>query len=363
MKMANSKHQRILQEGVEVWNKWRESNPNIRPDLSDLDLAGTNLSDANLTDTKFSKTIFKKARLDRVNFSRSLFVNTDFGGASITFSRFVRNILHSVSFHDASLSHSTFFRGRWHRVKLHQADLYGSTFRDCKMDQVDFGNADLSSTVFANVDLSKSIGLDKAKHAGPSTLGTDTLYRSRGKIPAKFLRDAGLPNELISYLPSLIGAAEPIQLQSCFISYSTKNQNFAERLHSRMRDAGLRVWFAPEDMKGGDYFFEQIERAIQLHDRLLLVLSEDSIESKWVEREIRKARKEERAERRRKLFPIRLLDMKTLRAWECLDSDTGEDLAEEVRKYHIPDFSNWKNHDAFEAAFARLEKDLRTSLR
>jgi hypothetical protein len=31
-------------------------------------------------------------------------------------------------------------------------------------------------------------------------------------------------------------------------------------------------------------------------------------------------------------------------------------LAEEVRKYHIPDFSNWKNRDAFESAFARLEK-------
>ena len=129
-----------------------------------------------------------------------------------------------------------------------------------------------------------------------------------------------------------------------------------------MRQAELRVWFAPEDMKGGDYFFEQIERAIQLHDRLLLVLSEDSIQSKWVEREIRKARKVERAEKRRKLFPIRLVDVKTLREWECLDSDTGEDLAEEVRKYHIPDFSNWKNHDAFERAFARLEKDLRTSI-
>jgi hypothetical protein len=37
-------------------------------------------------------------------------------------------------------------------------------------------------------------------------------------------------------------------------------------------------------------------------------------------------------------------------------------LAEGVLKYHIPDFSNWKNHDAFEAAFVRLEKDLRTSI-
>ena len=44
-------------------------------------------------------------------------------------------------------------------------------------------------------------------------------------------------------------------------------------------------------------------------------------------------------------------------------SASGEALAEAVRKNHIPDyFSNWKNHAAFEAVFARLEKDLRTSL-
>ena len=54
--------------------------------------------------------------------------------------------------------------------------------------------------------------------------------------------------------------------------------------------------------------------------------------------------------------------MKILRAWECLASATGEDLAEAVRKSHLYDFSHWKNHAAFEAAFARLEKDLRTSL-
>jgi hypothetical protein len=41
---------------------------------------------------------------------------------------------------------------------------------------------------------------------------------------------------------------------------------------------------------------------------------------------------------------------------------TAEDLVEAVRKDHLPDFSNWKNHDAFEAAFARLEKDLRASV-
>ena len=61
-------------------------------------------------------------------------------------------------------------------------------------------------------------------------------------------------------------------------------------------------------------------------------------------------------------FPVWLVDMKTLRAWECLASATGEALAEAIRKYHLPDFSNWKNHAAFEAAFARLEKDFHASI-
>jgi hypothetical protein len=60
---------------------------------------------------------------------------------------------------------------------------------------------------------------------------------------------------------------------------------------------------------------------------------------------------------RRKLFPIPLPNSAPLKKRECLDSDTDEDLAGAVRKHHIPDFSNWKNH----AAFTRLEKDLRTS--
>ena len=252
------------------------------------------------------------------------------------------------------------------------ADLSGADFNNARLIGADFNCAKLTNsswkrtligvTIFVCNDLSRVNCLDEVRHFCPSSIGIDTLYMSRGKISEKFLCDAGVPEELVSYLPSLLAASQLIQWHSCFISYSTKDEEFAQRLHVRMRQAGLRVWFAPEDMKGGDYFFEQIERAIQLHDRLLLVLSEDSIQSKWVEREIRKARKVERAEKRRKLFPIRLVDMKTLREWECLDSDTGEDLAEEVRKYHIPDFSNWKNHDAFERAFARLEKDLRTSI-
>lgn len=56
-----------------------------------------------------------------------------------------------------------------------------------------------------------------------------------------------------------------------------------------------------------------------------------------------------------------LRNFNTLRAWTCFDADTGKDLAVEVREYSIPDFSNWKDHDAFESGFDRLLRDLKAS--
>ncbi len=74
-------------------------------------------------------------------------------------------------------------------------------------------------------------------------------------------------------------------------------------------------------------------------------------------------RKAERQSGQRKLFPLRMVDMETLRDWECFDADSGKDFATELREYFIPDFSHWKEHDPFEAGFARLLKDLRAQER
>ncbi len=131
-----------------------------------------------------------------------------------------------------------------------------------------------------------------------------------------------------------------------------------------MRDAHLRVWYAPEDMPGGKKLHEEIETAIRVYDKLLIVLSEHSLESEWVKTELRRAFKEERASERagkkkRKLFPVRLTDMERIKAWSCFDADSGKDLGVELREYFIPDFSRWKEHDQFETAFVRLLKDLK----
>jgi tetratricopeptide (TPR) repeat protein len=162
-----------------------------------------------------------------------------------------------------------------------------------------------------------------------------------------------------SIINSLImEAKENEPFHSCFISYNHKDQEFVERLYSRLKDARVPVWFDAKDVKGGRKLHEQIVKQIREHDKLLIILSKNSLRSDWVKTEICEALKGRGRRKRAKLFPIRLVSMDVIDKWECFDADSGKDLAREVRQYPVGDFSNWRNHGSFEASADRLIKDL-----
>ena len=115
-----------------------------------------------------------------------------------------------------------------------------------------------------------------------------------------------MPDTFITFARSLVGKA--IDFYSCFISYSSQDQDFAERLHADLQARHLRVWFAPEDLKIGDRFQERIEESIRLYDKVMIVLSEASVQSRWVEREVNAAFEREERDKRLVLFPIRIDD-------------------------------------------------------
>jgi hypothetical protein len=156
---------------------------------------------------------------------------------------------------------------------------------------------------------------------------------------------------------SLVGTA--FEFYSCFISYSSRDQEFAQRLYADLQAKGVRCWFAPHDVQAGKKLHEQIDHAIRNHEKVLLVLSPDSMNSEWVKTEIAKARKREVEEKKQILFPIRLMDFEVIRKWECFDADTGKDSARELREYFIPDFSKWADHHSYQKAFEKLLKDLK----
>ena len=138
---------------------------------------------------------------------------------------------------------------------------------------------------------------------------------------------------------------------SCFISFSSKDQEFTYRLHDDLRRCRVRCWFAPRDMKIGDKIRPAIDQSIRVHDRLLLVLSENSVASQWVEQEVETALERERKQEEKVLFPVRLDEvvMEIESGWPALIRNTR----------HIGDFSRWKDHNAYQQAFERLLRDLK----
>lgn len=342
--MANREHLKILRKGVEAWNIWRRDDWLTPPDLQGAELFGVDLRYANLNQADLQMSWLDQA---------------DLTGATLDEADLFQAHLETADLTDASLIGTDLTGADLTAASLRKAKLVFANLTGAALTGTDFSHATVSETIFGENDLSTAIGLEEVNHVGPSTIGIDTLFKSLGRIPEVFLREAGVPDDFITFLPSLVGRV--IEFYSSFISYSHHDHEFARRLHSRMREENLRVWYAPEDMKAGRKLHEEIFRAIQIHDKLLLVLSESSIQSEWVMTEIRRARKVEREENRRKLFPIRLVDFETIQTWECFDADSGKDLAVELREYYIPDFSNWKNHDLFEAEFAKLLRDLRAT--
>lgn len=95
------------------------------------------------------------------------------------------------------------------------------------------------------------------------------------------------------------------------------DEDFAKRLHADLQQSNVRCWFAPEDLKIGDKFRKRTDESIRIYDKLMVILSQNSIESAWVEEEVEAALKKERAQNDLVLFPVRLDDtvMNTGQAW------------------------------------------------
>jgi hypothetical protein len=99
-------------------------------------------------------------------------------------------------------------------------------------------------------------------------------------------------------------------------------------------------------------FQERVEESIRLYDKVIIVLSEASVRSRWVEREIAAAWERENDENRTVLFPIRIDD--------AIKSAPQPWAADIRRTRHIGDFRQWKDHDSYQKSLERLLRDLKT---
>jgi uncharacterized protein YjbI with pentapeptide repeats len=323
--MANPEHVALVRNR-EDWNKWRADHSNITPDLS-----GAGLSEAELIGVNLSGADLILAEMNDANLAGANLAGADLGGADLS------------------------------GAYLSEADLSGADLTWANLNWANLASANLTKTIldrtnFGGARLLDAKGLSECNFEGPCVLDISAIHQS-GRLPLYFLRGCGLPKSFIEYLLSLPN--EAAQFFSCFISYSTKDQNFADRLHADLQARGIRCWFAPQNIQGGRKIDKQINEAIRVCDKLLLILSDASMNSNWVKIEIANARAREEQEKRQLLFPITLVNFDRIKEWKLFDADTGIDSAREMREYFIPDFSNWKDHDSYRKAFDRLLRDLK----
>jgi uncharacterized protein YjbI with pentapeptide repeats len=308
-----------------IWNEWRRCNPDIKADLVQAKLFGVNFGAINLSEADLRKASIWEADLSRADFSRANLYGAFLGATD----------LNRANLSDANLS----------GADLRRADLSGAN-----LSRTNMNGAIFQETLLVDIDLSKIIGLENCQHRGPSVVDFRTLSQS-GNLPISFLRGCGLPDILIDYLPSLRGDA--IEFYSCFISYSSKDQVFADRLHADLQNKGVRCWFAPHDLPIGAKTWDAIDDAIRLRDKLLVILSKASIGSDWVEDEVSKALAEERSRKQVVLFPIRI---------DNAVVSTAEPWAAKLRdQRNIGDFRQWKKPAEYQKSLDRLLRDLKAS--
>jgi hypothetical protein len=353
--MANDEHVAMLKKGVDVWNEWRLQRwkPKTPPDFRTAKHTdhivvekaswANRMVGADLTGASLPQAILNGANLALVDLS-----GADLRGARLIEVDLSKAILTGANLSGADLFHATLFGTNLIGARLFEAFLTGARMVGADLTGANLTYAHLLETAFSDSRLTKVQGLEHCQHHGPSSIDFQTLEKS-GPLPTAFLRGVGLPDHLIDSLPSLLN--EAIQFYSCFISYSSKDQAFAERLHADLQNKGVRCWFAPHDMPIGAKIIDALDEAIRLRDKVLLVLSEGAIASDWVEGEVTRALDEERTRKQVVLFPVRIDDavMQTSEAWARLLRG----------QRNIGDFSAWKEHDGYRKSFDRLMRDLR----
>ncbi|HQO36187.1 MAG TPA: toll/interleukin-1 receptor domain-containing protein, partial [bacterium] len=296
--MGREEYLARLTQGVSAWNDWRRQYPDVVPVFEGADLRGLNLMRVNL----------RGADLRHVNLEGTYLIWADLAGADLRWANLTR--AHLIS---ASLNQAYLFQANLHSAVLTEADCTGAVLNEADLSETNLVDlkfcdailsdasliwanlvgADLSrcaldgahlfETIFNNACLTGAMGLTSCIHHGPSTLDHRTIVKS-GSLPLPFLRGCGLPDELIEHYQS--PSYQKARFRSCFFVHSQKDEAFVQRLSSDLQNRGIRCWPAPKDALIEENIRDAVGEAIHAHDKLIFVMSENSVHSDWFGKEI-----------------------------------------------------------------------------
>jgi TIR domain/Pentapeptide repeats (8 copies) len=334
---------------VEAWNKWRETSK-THPDLR-----GAILDEEYFFEADFSGVDFREATLDG-----SWFLETDLTGADLRGANLIRANLGGAKLGDAllqgaNLSFATLDDALLCDAVLAEADLSFANLWGADLTGADMTRVTLGRTVFAETLLQDVEGLDTCIHEGPSVIDQQTIVIS-DPLPLTFLRGCGLADAMIDFYAKYRNLPA---YNSCFVSYSHADKEFAHGLSEALQSRGIRCWLDEKQLLPGNDIYDEVDKGIHLSDKVLLCCSEYALTSWWVDSEIAKAFAKEQkltkehGERIQVLIPLDLDGY--LFKWQ-------DGKADEVRRRFACNFKNWTaDRSGFSQGIDRIVEALRIS--
>ena len=280
-----------------------------RADLREANLSralapGANLRGANLANANLAGVNLDRATLSEANLAGANLANANLDRATLAGANFTGANLAGASFNGANLS-----RANLSEATLAEADFYEAVLNDVTTAAANFANSIIGYTVFQNCALDEALGLDRIRHDAPSTIGLDTLLRSRGRLPASFILGSGVPAAVAGLQASVADA--PVSTLEVHISCADADIAFARQLEHNLRAQGIRSWVFAAGFRGNPLVDrratsgeEEIERWVRHYDRLVVVCSAAGLDSETVRNDITAAQEAQRSNDRWTLFLV-----------------------------------------------------------
>ncbi|MGP1665362.1 MAG: toll/interleukin-1 receptor domain-containing protein [Rhodanobacter sp.] len=93
-------------------------------------------------------------------------------------------------------------------------------------------------------------------------------------------------------------------MPSVFLSHSAKDKAFTRNLAVRLTEVGVLVWMDEAEINIGDSLLAKISTAIETADFIAVVISHNSVQSSWVQSELKMAMSRELADKKVRVLPI-----------------------------------------------------------
>jgi hypothetical protein len=215
--LPDDEHLRILKRDVETWNKWRASNPRVRPNL-----AGADLTLAKLTDADFT--------------------NVNLAGASLT-----RANLAGATLAGANLEHANLRVADLTGADLTGANLTGAGFTGASLGDANFTGAQVNSKTQGLDDLSDDqreglVHVDRDRRAAQITFGTARhIIGPAHEVLIGLLMPDGMNQAHSHLILELIRTVEDLKRELAKVN--DQNKLLSEEIEAlKLVQKGLPVW-------------------------------------------------------------------------------------------------------------------------